>query len=103
MPGPVFLILGLAIAGCAIGARWSKPGVDSDAARADFAQCQGLANDATLHDSGIDADILASRGQDWSNQGTLGVHRAAMTAMAYGRADAVLDQCMASKGYTRQR
>ena len=100
MPRPHLLVLALALIACA-GPRWTKPGVDAETARADFSECQGQARDATRRDTDIDADILASRGQDWSNQGTLGVHQAVMAAGPAGRADAILDGCMSSKGYSR--
>ena len=86
-----------------MGPRWSKQGVDAETARSDFSECQGMASEATRCDTDIDADILASRGQDWSNEGTLGVHQAAMTAGSVNRSDAILDFCMSSKGYSKIR
>ena len=100
MPRTPFLVLVLALAACA-GPRWSKPGIDADTARSDFADCQNLASEATRRDADINADILASRGQDWSNAGTLDVHQAVLAAGPADRSDAIVAFCMSSKGYSK--
>jgi hypothetical protein len=100
LPRPPFLVLALALAACA-GPRWSKPGIDADTARSDFADCRSMGSEATRRDADIDADILASRGQDWSNSGTLGVHQAVMAAGPADRSDAIIALCMSSKGYSK--
>ena len=60
-----------------------------------------MAQQAVRRDSDIDADILASRGQDWQNSGTLSTHKATIAADTGRRSDDVLSACMASKGYGR--
>jgi hypothetical protein len=89
----------LALLACAGGRQWTKPGVSADQAADDAADCQSQAQQATRRDSQIDSDILASRGHDWSNSGTLAVHQTVFDTGTTDRADAVLQSCMLTKGY----
>ena len=89
----------LALAACA-GPRWQKPGADANQVSADFSDCNSMAQEAVSRDSNIDNDILASRGRDWQDQGTLGQHRAIIDSETGARSDAVLNACMAQKGYS---
>src|SRR5712692_3797524 len=91
------------VAGCAAGGGWSKPGVSPDAAEADLAACASQARSATQRDAAIDADILASRGQDWQRTGTLGMKQDDMAMSNRGRAQEIIGRCMASKGYAPTR
>ena len=89
----------LALTACA-GPRWQKPGADANQVSADFSECNAMAQAAVSRDSNIDNDILASRGRDWQNQGTLSQHRAIIDSETGERSDAMLDACMAQKGYS---
>jgi hypothetical protein len=93
--------LALALGGC-LGPGWTKPGVGPDEAASDYSQCSALAQGAVGRDSTIDADILASRGLDWQNTGTLGIHRATMASETASRSADVLRSCMLAKGYTEK-
>ncbi len=92
----------MALAACA-GPRWQKPGADANQVSADFADCSGMAQDAVSRDSNIDADIMASRGRDWQDQGTLSQHRTIIASETGARSDDVLNACMAQKGYAPQK
>jgi hypothetical protein len=93
--------LALVLGGC-LGPTWAKPGVGPEEAAADYSQCNALAQGAVARDSNIDTDILASRGLDWQNSGTLGVHRATMASETSTRSADVLRSCMLAKGYTQK-
>jgi hypothetical protein len=93
-------VMGLALAGCANGGdRWAKPGVSPDTAETEFSDCESEARSATQRDAGIDADILASRGQDWQHSGTLAVKRDDMTDSNRTRTRQIIARCMTAKGY----
>jgi len=94
-------LLPAALAGC-LGPSWVKPGTGAAAAAADYSECNALAQGAVARESTIDADILASRGLDWQNTGTLGIHRATMANETATRADDVLRACMLAKGYSEK-
>ncbi len=95
-----FITAMLLLAGCESGVNWSKPGVSPDTAETDLSTCQRQARDATARDAAIDADILASRGQDWQRTGTLAMRRDDMADSNRGRARLIIARCMAAKGYT---
>ncbi len=94
-------IVGFVLAGCAGGGadRWSKPGVAPDTAEAELSDCEGQARSATQRDAGIDADILASRGQDWQRTGALAIKRDDMANSSRARSRQIIARCMAAKGY----
>jgi hypothetical protein len=90
----------LALVGCAGGAdKWTKPGVTPDMTETELSDCESEAHSATQRDAGIDADILASRGQDWQRAGTLGLKRDDMANSNRARSAQIVARCMAAKGY----
>ncbi|HUK57704.1 MAG TPA: hypothetical protein VLV50_00630 [Stellaceae bacterium] len=89
----------LALSACA-APRWQKPGADANQVSADFSDCNSMAQAAVARDSNIDSDILASRGRDWQDHGTLDQHRTIIASETGERSDAVLNACMAEKGYS---
>jgi hypothetical protein len=93
----------LVLAGCGGTGGWSKAGISPETAEADFADCQGQARDATRRDDAIDADIMASRGQDWQRAGTLSIKRDDMAMSTRGWAEQIVGRCMAAKGYALAR
>jgi hypothetical protein len=94
----------LVLAGCGGGAGgWSKAGISPETAEADFADCQSQARAATRRDDAIDADIMASRGQDWQRAGTLSIKRDDMAMSTRGWAEQIIGRCMAAKGYAPAR
>ena len=102
MPRTATLALMLVLAACGGGAGpWSKPGVDAAAAARDRRECRGQAEAAFATDRSVDADILASRGQDWQRAGTLEPQQSQMHHQASGHAEAVFAACMRAKGYTQ--
>jgi hypothetical protein len=100
--GTAALAAGLALDACA-GPQWTKPGVGADTAAADYADCRSLAQQATQRDSSIQADILASRGRDWENSGTLEAHQDVFAAEATRQSGDVLGACMRLRGYAMQQ
>jgi hypothetical protein len=89
----------LFLAGCGGTSGWSKAGTSPETAEADFADCQSQARAATRRDDAIDADIMASRGQDWQRAGTLSIKRDNMAMSNRGWAEQIIGHCMAAKGY----
>jgi hypothetical protein len=89
----------LALAACA-GPQWSKPGVSAEVAAADYSDCLSQAQQANRRDNDIQSDILASRGRDWEQHGTMDAHAAAFAAEQQGRTGDVLGSCMRLHGYT---
>jgi hypothetical protein len=90
--------LALVLAACA-GPRWEKSNVTPEQAKSDYSECNALANEANARDAAIDQDILASRGHDWANSGTLDTHKDVFEAESQHRTADVLRSCMLSKGY----
>ena len=95
----VALVVALALGACAGTPSWSKKGVTDQAAVADLADCNSLAQASTRHAGDIQADIMASRGHDWERSGTMDTHRAVFAAETGPQASDVLKSCMMSKGY----
>jgi hypothetical protein len=93
----------LVLASCGGTGGWSKTGISRETAEADFADCQSQARAATRRDDGIDADIMASRGQDWQRAGTLAIKRDDMAMSTRGWGEQIIGQCMAAKGYAAAR
>ena len=104
MMGRLAAAMLLALAACAGGeANWAKPGADADKTSADYEDCRTQARAATQRDAAIDADILATRGQDWQNGGTLTMHQDAMAHSTGKRAQNIIAACMSAKGYQPAR
>jgi hypothetical protein len=100
MIGRVAALSLLALAACAGGeARWTKSGTDANATYADYEECRSASRAATQRDAGIDADILATRGLDWQNTGTLNLHEDEMAWSTGKRAQHIIATCMTAKGY----
>jgi hypothetical protein len=90
----------VALGACASGGTgWTKAGVSQDTVDSDYDSCAGEARQATRRDAGIDADILATRGQDWQRTGTLRLKEDSMAQERRVRAEDVIDRCMREKGY----
>jgi hypothetical protein len=95
---PILLTLS-GLAGCSGRPQWVKPGANTDAVRADLAECNALADSAVSRDANIDNDILATRGADWQRTGTLGAKKTTFAVQDHGRARDIIQSCMAAKGY----
>lgn len=93
----------LALAACSGAGGWSKPGVPPERVAADLGECRHTAQLALSRESNIDADILASRGADWSRTGALESERASDARSAAPRSAAIVEGCMMDKGYTKAR
>ena len=104
MLGRLAAFLLLALAACAGGeANWAKSGANADATYTDYEDCRAQSRAATQRDAAIDADILATRSQDWQNTGTLALHRDEMAYSTGKRAQTIIARCMAAKGYQPAR
>jgi len=93
------LALTLCLGACIGAPRWTKEGIAPQAAAADLAVCRGEAQEATRRDNNISADIMASRGLDWQNSGTLSTHQEMFAAQNAQQTDDVVKSCMIAKGY----
>jgi alkylhydroperoxidase family enzyme len=105
MPGGrhfAVLLAALALAGCGTSAAWVKMGADDAAVSRDTRDCRAQAEIALSTDRSVDQDILASRGRNWQQAGTLEPRQQQMREQAGGHAEAVFDGCMQAKGYRRQ-
>jgi hypothetical protein len=91
-------LLVLLLAACA-GPQWTKPGVSDATAAADYSDCRAEANQADTRDADIQSDIMASRGHDWAQSGTLGAHQSGFAAENQARSGDVMASCMRLKGY----
>jgi hypothetical protein len=94
----ILLLAGLSA--CSGASNWSRAGASPETTRADLEACRSEANAATRQDQGIDADIMATRGQDWQRTGTLGAKRETLAMQNQGRASDIVELCMRSKGYS---
>lgn len=90
----------LPLAACSGTGGWTKPGVTPADAAADFADCRHTAELAHRRDSDIDADILATRSQDWQRTGLLQIKRNDFSDSDDARDQDLVTSCMMSKGYT---
>ncbi|HTS90842.1 MAG TPA: hypothetical protein VMG55_02475 [Stellaceae bacterium] len=95
---PLFLLMGLAA--CSGSGQWSKSGVSPETARADLDACESEARTATRRDQNIDADIMATRSQDWQRSGTLGLKRDTLNMQNQNRTGDMVGICMRAKGYS---
>jgi hypothetical protein len=99
----IVLIL-VVLASCAAESnRWTKPGVSPATAVTELDRCEREARDATRREDQINADILASRGNDWQRTGTLSAKEADMAASSRSQGNRALAACMAAKGYSPAR
>lgn len=94
-----FPLLLLTLAACG-AAGWSKPGVSSEKAAQDYAECRHAVELANRRDSDIDQDILATRGQDWERLGLLTQKRNDYADSNAARSGDAVERCMLAKGYT---
>ena len=92
------LAAALAVVGCAGSPPWTKQGVSPKVAASDYADCRFEGQEATRRDANIDADIMASRGRDWSQTQTLPA-RQALYGSSRRQADDIVKSCMIAKGY----
>ena len=101
MRSRIALGLALALAGC--GTQWSRPGTPPERAAQDLAECRHVGEIANRRDSDIDADILASRGQDWERLSVITTKRSDYAESNRGRTDDIVSHCMTTKGYAPGR
>jgi hypothetical protein len=104
MPRVSIVLVLLALASCAAESnRWTKAGASPAMTSTELDRCEREAHDATRRNDQINADILASRGNDWQRTGALSVKEADMAASSRSQADRALAGCMAAKGYSPTR
>ena len=82
--------------------RWVKSGVDDQTVAREISDCNAQANAALANEQGINADISATLGRNWSLSSTQGVQRQTMREQAAGYADQVFNNCMRAKGFTKE-
>ena len=81
---------------------WVKAGADDQTIARELADCNARANAALANEQGINADINATLGRNWSLAGTQGIANQSMRQQAAGFADQVFNSCMRAKGFTKQ-
>lgn len=82
--------------------RWVKANTDDQTVSRELDDCQAQAASALAREQGINADIAATLGRNWSLSSTQGVEAQSMRQQAAGYADQVLNNCMRAKGFTKE-
>ena len=95
--------LTLLLAGCAGAGGWSKAGADSAAAAREYQDCRATAETAVKTDADIDQDIRATRVGDRQRAGGVRAETQTMQEHTSGRAAAIVERCMQSKGFAGPR
>jgi len=83
-------------------ATWVKTGADDQTVARELADCNAQANAALASEHGINVDINATLGSNWQLAGTQNIEAQSMRRQASGYADQVLNNCMRTKGFTKQ-
>jgi hypothetical protein len=93
-------VLIVCLASCATGfTRWTKPGASAEVTERALGQCENAALATMRTERNVDADILASRGDDWQRSGTLITERTMMRTQDRAMASKLVEDCLADKGY----
>jgi hypothetical protein len=82
--------------------RWVKTGADDQTVTRELSDCNAQANAALANEHGINADINATLGRNWTLSSTQGIQNQSMRQQAAGVADQVLNNCMRAKGFTKE-
>jgi hypothetical protein len=82
--------------------RWVKIGADDETISRELSDCNAQANAALANEQGINADINATLGRNWSLSSTQGLEAQTMRQQSVGVADQVLNNCMRARGFTRE-
>jgi hypothetical protein len=82
--------------------RWVKTGADDQTVARELSDCNAQANAALANEQGINADINATLGRNWTLSSTQGIQNQSMRQQAAGLADQVLNRCMRAKGFTKE-
>jgi hypothetical protein len=98
----VACLLLTACAGPSGESRWVKAGVDNDATAREIDDCRAQATTAQSREQGINQDISATLGRNWSMSQTTNLHDQTMRQQSTGLADQVFNSCMRAKGFTRK-
>lgn len=99
MKRTLILASAVLLLGCAGQPEWSRQGVSAHQTAAEIADCQSQARQATQRDTNIMSDIMATRGTDWQQSGTMGTHMDLFSAENQKRTSGIVDQCMIGKGF----
>ena len=82
--------------------RWVKTGADDQTVARELSDCNAQASAALTNERGINADINATLGRNWTLSSTQGIENQSMRQQAAGYADQVLNSCMRAKGFTKE-
>jgi hypothetical protein len=82
--------------------RWVKTGADDQTVARELSDCNAQANAALANEQGINADINATLGRNWTLSSTQGIENQSMRQQAAGVADQILNNCMRAKGFTKE-
>ena len=82
--------------------KWVKSGADDQTVARELQDCNAQANAALASEQGINEDINATLGRNWSLSSTQGLERQTMREQAAGYADQTFNNCMRAKGFTKE-
>lgn len=97
------LAAALCVVACAAAPAWTKQGVSPQQAAQDYSDCRSQAQAMFMRDVNIQTDILASRGRDWQQTGTLSAHDTIFGNENRQQQSDYVKSCMISKGYAPGR
>ncbi|MHA1565676.1 MAG: hypothetical protein ACTSX7_10230 [Alphaproteobacteria bacterium] len=97
----MLIAIGLTSA-CAAAGGWTKAGATKELVRADLAQCQSFAREATQRDRRVDQDIRAAR-RDSPIVVASELRDEVRDFGSAQRTGKLIDQCMRGQGYVRGR
>jgi hypothetical protein len=83
-------------------AGWLKSGADDQTTAREMRECNAQADAALANEQGINEDINATLGRNWSLSYTQGLERQTMREQAAGYAEQVFNNCMRAKGFTKE-
>jgi hypothetical protein len=82
--------------------RWVRANTDDQTVARELQDCNAQAGAALANERGINADISATLGRNWSLSSTQSLQGRTLNQQAVGYADQVLNSCMQAKGFTKE-
>jgi hypothetical protein len=103
-PGAALACLWLTVCAAphATTAGWVKSGADDQTVAREMRDCNAQADAALANEQGINADIHATLGRNWQLGGTQQIEDQSLRRQAEGYADQVFNNCMRTKGFTKE-
>ncbi|HWK46133.1 MAG TPA: hypothetical protein VNT30_15535 [Stellaceae bacterium] len=103
IPRRLSIAVVLGLAGCGGGdGGWTRGNTPPSDAAAALSACNSETRAALNPDYGVDSDIIASRADDWRKAGIYSMATEQTRASNGARADRMVAECMAAKGFTQR-